>query len=296
MIIAKERARCPAHNSILEVKNDIMIDEKEKKIRLEYAAFYLSKTMDIIMDNYYRANELSYDTLFNAAIKGMMTVLDKYSCYYTTNELKADLITVKTEDPISTYCHDDTTWVVSIKYFNDQTVLRLKDAFSKMLNKKINKMIVDLRGNPGGLINPLVEICRLFSAKGIMFYCVDNLNKQVYNNTGHNAIEVNRLAVLVDQNTKSAAEILAMVLQDNGGIIFGKNTYGKGVAQKTFNIYGEGVLSLTTEEVFRPNGECINGIGIKPDIIVEDDEGCDEGDPVFKKALEVLLSNNNDYE
>ncbi len=140
-------------------------------------------------------------------------------------------------------------------------------------NEGMNKLIIDLRGNPGGYLNAVLEISKLFIENGPVVYIKDNVgNEQVL--TVSNGDNWNMpLVLLIDGGSASASEILAGALKDyDKAIIIGENSFGKGTVQNLIGLESGGYLKLTVNEYFTPHKNKMNGIGVKPDIEVLDDE------------------------
>ncbi len=163
----------------------------------------------------------------------------------------------------------------------------MKDALKELDKENISSIILDLRGNPGGLLDEAVDISRLFIPEGpivhvkyrgdnmVTYY--SNLKKPKY-----------KLVVLVDKNSASASEIFAGAVQDRkAGTVIGTPTYGKGTVQQIISLPrgGDG-MKLTIAQYLTPNKRNIDGKGITPDIIVENKDG--EKDIPLQKAIDIL--------
>ena len=147
----------------------------------------------------------------------------------------------------------------------------------------MEKLIVDLRGNPGGLLDSVCEIMDDLLPEGLIVYTEDKSGNRVEYNSEEGQLFDGELAVLVDQDTASAAEIFAGAVQDHEiGTIIGTQTYGKGLVQKTYTLSDGSGIKFTTENYFTPLGNNINGTGITPDIVLEEeseDETEEQTDP-----------------
>ena len=152
----------------------------------------------------------------------------------------------------------------------------------------MEKLVVDVRDNPGGVLSSVCDILRQILPEGLIVYTEDkNGKREEYTCNGVHALE-KPLVVLVNNNSASASEIFAGAVQDYGlGTIIGETTYGKGVVQRTFLLDDGSALKLTSEKYFTPKGQDIDGTGIKPDIVVEQEENSDT-DLQLAEALEVL--------
>ena len=155
--------------------------------------------------------------------------------------------------------------VVSV---GDETANEFRAALEQISDAR--GLILDLRGNSGGYLNTTVELANMLVPAGPILTAYTNFGQSYAPvSTLENAPFYGKIIVLTDQSTASAAEVIASALQDSGAaIVVGQTTYGKGLIQSTF-ISELGVLKLTTEEFFRRNGETLNGVGVIPDIYVD---------------------------
>ena len=135
--------------------------------------------------------------------------------------------------------------------------------------KKIDSLIIDLRSNTGGYLNSASNIANIFLEKGKVIYSLDNKDGKVtYKDETNQSMSI-KVVVLVNQNSASASEVLAAALKDSyGATIVGMTTFGKGTVQTTMK-RGDTMIKYTSAKWLRPNGECVDGIGIKPDYEVE---------------------------
>ena len=133
----------------------------------------------------------------------------------------------------------------------------------------LEKMIVDLRDNPGGLLNSVCDILRKILPEGLIVYTEDkDGNREEEKCDGKNELRI-PLAVLVNESSASASEIFAGAVQDYGiGTIVGTTTYGKGVVQSIRQLSDGSAIKLTIANYYTPKGNNINKTGIKPDIEV----------------------------
>ena len=155
-------------------------------------------------------------------------------------------------------------------------------------------MILDLRGNPGGSLNAVVEMARMILPEGLIVYTEDKEGKRTeYTCDGERKLDV-PLVVLVDMNSASAAEIMSGAIKDYGtGTLVGTTTFGKGIVQQIMPFRDGSAVKLTISAYYTPNGNNIHGIGIEPDVVCEFDGeayyGSEEHpDNQLEKAKEVL--------
>jgi len=140
-------------------------------------------------------------------------------------------------------------------------------------NKNINALILDLRGNPGGLLNEAVEIAGLFINGPVVQIKDSNHSPVVYNNNEPGIVYEGPLVILIDRFSASAAEIIAGVIKDyrRGLIVGSSNTFGKGTVQSYNELGGKrGAMKVTTHIFYQPSGTSNQLNGITPDVIIPD--------------------------
>ena len=170
---------------------------------------------------------------------------------------------------------------INISSFIKGTDDEFKMAVKDLKAKGCTKFIIDLRDNGGGLTEPSIEIADyLLPACKIMSENSKDGSETVYNSKASS--EDLEMVILVNGNTASASEILTAALQDNkAGTVIGTNTYGKGVTQMMHKFSDGTAVKLTVTEYFRPSGETVNGVGIKPDIEAEEEA-------IYEEAIKEL--------
>ena len=159
---------------------------------------------------------------------------------------------------------------IQITTFNSTTTDEFTDALDWMREKNIKKIILDLRNNGGGLVSSSVEIAQQIVKKGKIIDVKFRDTK--YNVTYESKLDKPEFdfAVLVNEHTASASEILASAIQDSkDGTLIGTKTFGKAVIQNTYPLSNGSVFKLTTGQYVTRNGKEINHIGLTPDVEVE---------------------------
>lgn len=194
---------------------------------------------------------------------------------------------------------DDNIGYIAITNFRENTYSQFKEALDMLEAEGMEKLVLDLRNNTGGLVKSAHEIGEELLPEGIMVYTMDKdgnredtLCDDVYNDVP--------LVVLVNGNSASAAEILAGAIQDTGrGQLIGTTTFGKGLVQRLFTLPDGSGLNVTIQKYYTPNGTSIHGVGITPDYEVELPEEYAqqtnipaEADTQLQKAVEVLSEKN----
>tara|TARA_Y100001935_G_scaffold164177_1_gene135020 strand:+ start:509 stop:1789 length:1281 start_codon:yes stop_codon:yes gene_type:complete len=156
-----------------------------------------------------------------------------------------------------------------IKQFNANASRETKGALINFENKKISGYILDLRGNPGGLLDSSIEISRHFINKGIIVSTVSKNGLKETKKANGSAITKKPLVVLVNEASASASEIVSGAIRDNQrGKLVGKKTFGKGLVQSMRTLIDGSGLTVTVAKYLTPNGTDINKFGITPDIEV----------------------------
>lgn len=209
---------------------------------------------------------------------------------YDIKRQKIDLVTVKGE------MLKDNIGYIQISMFDEHTSKAFSDKIKELDKKGMKSLIIDLRGNPGGLLDECIDVVSNFLPKGKQIVStIDKYNNEKkYESKGGDFIGL-PLAVLTDGGTASASEIVSGAVRDyNIGTLIGTKTFGKGVVQTILDTEDGTALKVTISKYYTPNGENIHGIGIKPDIEIEYPEELREkpytrsGDTQLNKAIEVI--------
>lgn len=169
------------------------------------------------------------------------------------------------------------TVVLRITTFNDQTYPNLVNGLEKQVEEaggmeNINGIVLDLRNNPGGLLNQAIRVSDAFLEKGEIVstrgrYSEDS---ERYNAKSGDLANGKPIVVLINGGSASASEIVAGALQDHRrAIVVGTRSFGKGSVQTVMPLRGEGAMRLTTSRYYTPSGRSIQALGVSPNIIVE---------------------------
>lgn len=179
---------------------------------------------------------------------------------------------------------DDSIGYLRITNFNESVADDLKKEYARLEEAGMKRVILDLRDNPGGLLDKSVEVAELFVKEGPVVSIVErDGTRTTY--SSHSEGSPYPLVVLVNHGSASASEIVAGAVQDTqAGILIGSKTYGKGSVQ-TLVPLTSGALKLTIAKYYTPNEQMIDGVGITPNIVVED---TDQEDAVLNQAIEYL--------
>lgn len=165
---------------------------------------------------------------------------------------------------------------VRLSLFNDDTDNALRSAIDKFRKERGNKLrgiVLDLRNNPGGLLDQAVDVADDFLNGGtiVSTHGRHSVDDHTWSAGSGDITGGLPLVVLVNNGSASASEIVSGALQDNGrALIMGTRTFGKGSVQTLFPLHGDGAIRLTTARYYTPDGRSIQGQGITPDVVVHE--------------------------
>lgn len=208
---------------------------------------------------------------------------------------------------------DDGIGYIRLSSFTLKSAEELKAAMSDLEKQGMKALVLDLRGNPGGIMDSAVKVADLFISDGPLLHVVPREDVQqpaTYYATAEPSDFDKPLVVLVDQYSASASEIVSGAMKDTGTAkVVGVKTFGKGLVQMVFPLRNQDALSLTIARYQTAGGNDIHGIGVEPDVVVELPEGQDppyfavseyaeneeeiqlvnpEKDPQLAKAIEII--------
>ena len=167
---------------------------------------------------------------------------------------------------------DDNIGYIKITSFTEHTNKEFEKALKTLKQSDIKGLIIDLRDNPGGLLNVCKDIADSLIGEGTIVYTKDNKGNTEYLKSDKEKLGL-PIVVLTNEGSASASEILTGAIIDNkAGISVGTTTFGKGLVQSVRGLKDGTGYKLTTAQYFTPNGEYINGKGIKPTIEEKDEE------------------------
>ena len=161
---------------------------------------------------------------------------------------------------------------VQIMRFTSRTPEELTSAVQELRASDISGLVLDLRGNTGGLLQESITVADEFIDSGVIVYERDNSGEQAHNANGGGVAVDLPLTVLVNERTASGAELVAGAIQDlERGVLIGGTTYGKGTVQQIFPLSDGSSLHVTSSEWFTPNHQPLDQVGLLPDIPMEPD-------------------------
>ncbi|MCI0469742.1 MAG: S41 family peptidase, partial [Nitrospirae bacterium] len=190
---------------------------------------------------------------------------------------------------------------IKLLQFQEATAHELASALDKLKKEGMTSLILDVRNNPGGLLNSSVDVVEQFlPPKKLVVYIKSRSGERMdYQTEGQNPLFTEMpMVVIVNQGSASASEIVAGALKDwSRAVIVGVQTFGKGSVQTLIPLSDGSGLRLTTAKYYTPNGVSIQGVGITPDIIVKQDaKNGKEVTVVREKDLERHLKNDQHKE
>lgn len=181
---------------------------------------------------------------------------------------------------------DDSIGYLRIASFNETVTDDFKQEYARLEAEGMKYIILDLRDNPGGLLDKSVEIAEFFVKEGPVVSTIENDGTRT-TLSSHSDGSPYPFVVLVNHGSASASEIVAGAVQDTeSGVLIGTKTYGKGSVQMLMPLTS-GAVKMTVAKYYTPGEQVIDGVGITPNIVVEDD-GASSEDIVLNKAIEYL--------
>ena len=186
---------------------------------------------------------------------------------------------------------------ISISIFANNSYDQFKDKLEELEKEGIDSLIIDVRGNSGGYLSTVTDICSLFLEKGKVIYQLNDSETSKKKSTKDTTKEKREydIVVLVDGGSASASEVLATAIKESyGGTVVGTTSYGKGTVQQTKKLLDGSMIKYTTQKWFTPNGNSINEVGITPDYIVELSDGyysnpSNDTDNQLQEAINLLI-------
>lgn len=201
---------------------------------------------------------------------------------------EAELVRAQVEEP-SVYAEtiDKHYGYIRISGFESGTADQFKRELAEFETKGVKGLVIDLRGNGGGLVDAGVAIADMLLPECTITHTEDKEGKTKYYNSDEACTEL-KYVVLIDEGSASTSEIVAAAIKDNkGGSLVGTTTYGKGIIQGTIQFQDGSAVKLTIQQYFSPKNHKIHGVGVKPDYEVKLSKNAKK-DLQLEKALELL--------
>jgi len=185
---------------------------------------------------------------------------------------------------------------IAVSEFDEVTASQFKNAIAELEKEGIKGLVIDLRDNPGGLLDVTCEMLDRMIKKGILVYTVDKNGKRIDEEATDNLSFDKPVAILVNGNSASASEVFSGAMKDyNVATLVGTKTFGKGIVQSIVPFGDGSAMKVTVSRYYTPNGINIHGTGIEPDVEVKlDEKAIKDGkldrkeDNQLDKALDVI--------
>jgi carboxyl-terminal processing protease len=181
---------------------------------------------------------------------------------------------------------------VRIALFSGRTQLELREALQELIDQGMTGLVLDLRGNGGGLFDAAIDVTSQFLNEGVVLYQVEKgTAEEVFRVRGRASLPNTPMVLLVNEGTASASEIVAGALQDQErAVLVGEKTFGKGSVQSVYDLSDGSSVHITHAQWFTPLRQAISGEGLTPDLQVSfTDEDRNQGrDPQLERAIERL--------
>jgi len=192
---------------------------------------------------------------------------------------------------------DDNIGYIAISEFDSNTPDQFTEGLATLKDEGARGFIFDLRSNLGGNVDAVCQMCRQILPEGVIVYTLDKYgNRKDYNCDGNNKLDL-PLVVLTNSYSASASEIMTGAIKDyEMGTIVGTTTYGKGVVQQIIPLTDGSAVKLTSSKYFTPNGVCIHGTGITPDIEVKFDSDAYYNDGIDNQLDAAIEEMHNKWE
>lgn len=219
-----------------------------------------------------------------------------------------EVVIVRDTIPVETvYSETETidgklTGIIQITNFSENTANEFEEQLTDLENEGIEGLVIDVRGNPGGLLNVVEDILALFVPRDLPYIQIEDADGNV--DAFHSTLDEKKdypIGVLINEGSASASEILAVALKEMGYNVVGQTSYGKGTVQTAIQLGDGSSIKMTTYKWLSPNGEWIDGVGVEPTIpvdqpdyyyampiTIEEPFGLDDSDPMIAN-IQLML-------
>ena len=234
-------------------------------------------------------------------IKGKEGTFVKVTVLRDGKEIEFNLERKKLEVDTVNYRMEDRSGkkigYISVSEFDEVTASQFKNAISELNKEGMEGLVIDLRDNPGGLLDVTCEMLDRMIKKGLLVYTVDKYGKRVDEDATDSDSFDKPVAILVNGNSASASEVFSGAMKDyKAATLVGTRTFGKGIVQSIVP-FGDGTaMKVTVSKYYTPNGVNIHGTGIEPDVVVELSKDATKNgkydrkyDNQLDKALDVVV-------
>lgn len=254
--------------------------------------------VDDITSNFYNYEDIVNAVKGEEGTKVLLKIYRPVTKEYLDLEITRKAVDVPT---VASAILENNIGYIRISAFDGVTAQQFEDVYSNLRKQNIEKLVIDIRGNLGGMLTAVSKIADEIIPEGVITYTEDKNGKKEYVYATGDGIDI-PLVVLVNESSASASELLAGCVKDTGvGKIVGKTTFGKGIVQTTFPLDDGSAVKLTTAKYYTPGGICIHETGVKPDYEVDASDSFElplisgqnveldvEKDLQLQKAIELL--------
>ena len=237
-----------------------------------------------------KTGEYVAEQIKNSKEKVKITVLrDNKEKTYSIKKKKIEI------DSVNSELLDNNIGYINMNNVASNTYKQFKSNLEKLEKEKIDSLIIDVRYNPGGHLKQTSQILDMFFKKNTVLYQIQTRKKTTKIKATSKSERTYPIVILTNSDSASASEIIAACFQEkyDKAYVVGEVTYGKGTVQKVVDLTSGSHVKYTTQNWLTPKGKSINGIGVKPDYVIERTEEyvknpTRENDVQLKKAIEVL--------
>ena len=234
-------------------------------------------------------------------IKGKEGTFVKVTVLRDGKEIEFNLERKKLEVDTVNYRMEDRSGkkigYISVSEFDEVTASQFKSAISELSKEGMEGLVIDLRDNPGGLLDVTCEMLDRMIKKGLLVYTVDKYGKRVDEDATDSDSFDKPVAILVNGNSASASEVFSGAMKDyKAATLVGTKTFGKGIVQSIVPFEDGTAMKVTVSKYYTPNGVNIHGTGIEPDVVVELSKDATKNgkydrkyDNQLDKALDVVV-------
>jgi carboxyl-terminal processing protease len=233
-----------------------------------------------------------------AAVKGRAGTKVRITLYRPSTNETIEVTVDRENISIPTVSHkmlDGVIGYIRIEGFERVTLGQFATAFEDLQSQQMRVLIIDVRNNPGGLLDTVTQIANILLPEGVITYTENKSGERKYYNSDKNHVNM-PVVMLVNENSASASEVLSGAVRDLGmGVLVGAKTFGKGIVQNLYPLSDGSAVKITVAKYYTPSGVCIQGEGLVPDYTVEVDPEMSfkagtlelDEDKQLQKAVEV---------
>ncbi len=223
------------------------------------------------------------------AIRGVEGTPVNVTVYRSGEEIEISMVRKGlTKITVESEMLEDHVGYIRLTEFDAVSVDQMRKAIGELQAQGMERMVLDLRDNPGGLLTTVVTLADDFLPQANIFYFKDKAGRRTDYNSEQSQIYTGPMTVLINGNSASASEVLSGTLKDNDrALLIGEQSFGKGIVQSFYPLSDGSGIKITTSHYFTPLGTDIHGVGITPDIEIKDDRNTEEDEQLVRAVEEV---------